>query len=75
MIRKLRWKFVAVCMGLVALVPRRCSAPLYHAVRQNIEDPSRQMLYQVLREDSAGALCPTPPLRSAGTGCCCLISQ
>ena len=42
MIRKLRWKFVAVCMGLVALV---LSAP------------------------------NTPPLRSAGTGCCCLISQ
>lgn len=75
MIRKLRWKFVAVCMGLVALVLSAVFGAAYHAVRQNIEDLSRQMLYQVLREDSGGALCPTPPLRSAGTGCCCLISQ
>lgn len=75
MIRKLRWKFVAVCMGLVALVLSAVFGAAYHAVRQNIEDLSRQMLYQVLRRTAAGALCPTPPLRSAGTGCCCLISQ
>ena len=45
MIRKLRWKFVAVCMGLVALVLSAVFGAAYHAVRQNIEDLSRQMLY------------------------------
>ena len=75
MIRKLRWKFVAVCMGLVALVLSAVFGAAYHAVRQNIEDLSRQMLYQVLREDSGRGAVPNPAIEIGGTGCCCLISQ
>lgn len=32
MIRKLRWKFVAVCMGLVALVLSAVFGAAYHAL-------------------------------------------
>ena len=75
MIRKLRWKFVAVCMGLVALVLSAVFGAAYHAVRQNIEDLSRQMLQQVISEGSGRGCAQPHSLRSAGTGCCCLISQ
>ena len=71
MIRKLRWKFVAVCMGLVALVLSAVFGAAYHAVRQNIEDLSRQMLQQVISEDSGRG----SNSGVTGTGCCCLISQ
>ena len=66
MIRKLRWKFVAVCMGLVALVLSAVFGAAYHAVRQNIEDLSRQMLYQVLREDSGRGAVPNPAIEIGG---------
>lgn len=66
MIRKLRWKFVAVCMGLVALVLSAVFGAAYHAVRQNIEDLSRQMLYQVLREDSGRGAVPNPTIEIGG---------
>ena len=66
MIRKLRWKFVAVCMGLVALVLSTVFGAAYHAVRQNIEDLSRQMLYQVLREDSGRGAVPNPTIEIGG---------
>ena len=66
MIRKLRWKFVAVCMGLVALVLSAVFGASYHAVRQNIEDLSRQMLYQVLREDSGRGAVPNPTIEIGG---------
>lgn len=52
MIRKLRRQFVAVCMALVALVLAAVFGSAYHAVRQNIEDLSRQMLQQVLTADN-----------------------
>ena len=52
MIQKLRRQFVAVCMALVALVMAAVCGAAYHAVRQNIEDLSRQMLQQVISEDS-----------------------
>ena len=52
MIQKLRRQFVAVCMALVALVLAAVCGAAYHAVRQNIEDLSRQMLQQVISEDS-----------------------
>ena len=68
MIRKLRWKFVAVCMGLVALVLSAVFGAAYHAVRQNIEDLSRQMLYQVLREDSGRGAVPNPWSRKRRRG-------
>ena len=66
MIRKLRWKFVAVCMWLVALVLSAVFGAAYHAVRQNIEDLSRQMLYQVLREDSGRGAVPNPTIEIGG---------
>ena len=52
MIQKLRRQFVAVCMALVALVLAAVCGAAYHAVRQNIGDLSRQMLQQVISEDS-----------------------
>lgn len=74
MIRKLRWQFVGVCMALVLTVLAAVFAAAYHAVRQNIEDLSRQVLTQVIREDGSGSA-PAYRWRSAGTGCCCPISQ
>ena len=55
MIRKLRWKFVAVCMALVAAVLAAVCFAALHSVRQNIEDLSHQVLVQVLREDTGTA--------------------
>ena len=55
MIRKLRWQFVGVCMALVLTVLTAVFAAAYHAVRQNIEDLSRQVLTQVIREDGSGS--------------------
>ena len=55
MIRKLRWQFVGVCMALVLTVLAAVFAAAYHAVRQNIEDLSRQVLTQVIREDGRGS--------------------
>ena len=55
MIRKLRWKFVAVCMALVAAVLAAVCFAALHSVRQNIEDLSHQVLVQVLREDTGSA--------------------
>ena len=66
MIQKLRRQFVAVCMALVALVMAAVCGAAYHAVRQNIEDLSRQMLYQVLREDSGRGAVPNPTIEIGG---------
>ena len=55
MIRKLRWQFVGVCMALVLTVLAAVFAAAYHAVRQNIEDLSRQVLTQVIREAGSGS--------------------
>ena len=66
MIRKLRWKFVAVCMGLVALVLSAVFGAAYHAVWQNIEDLSRQILYQVLREDNGRGSAPNTAIEIGG---------
>lgn len=51
MIKKLRWKFVAVCMVLVALILSAVFAAAHHALRENIEDLSRQLLRQVISEE------------------------
>ena len=66
MIRKLRWKFVAVCMSLVALVLSAVFGAAYHAVWQNIEDLSRQILYQVLREDNGRGSAPNTAIEIGG---------
>ena len=72
MIRKLRRQFVAVCMALVALVLAAVFGSAYHAVRQNIEDLSRQMLQQVLTADNGRGA--SPGMKSAATRFCCPIS-
>lgn len=75
MIRKLRWQFVGVCMALVLTVLAAVFAAAYHAVRQNIEDLSRQVLTQVIREDGSGSAPRRIGGDRAGAGCCCPISQ
>ena len=52
MIRKLRLKFVAICMALVTAVLAAVICSVYLAVEQNIEDLSQQVLIRVLREDA-----------------------
>ena len=42
-------------MALVLTVLAAVFAAAYHAVRQNIEDLSRQVLTQVIREDGSGS--------------------
>lgn len=66
MIRKLRWKFVTVCMALVAVVLLGVFGAAYHAVRQNIADLSRQLLYQVLREDTGRGMAPDAAIEIGG---------
>ena len=50
MIRKLRLKFVAICMALVTAVLAAVLLSVYFSVRQNAEDLSRQLLYQVVQD-------------------------
>lgn len=66
MIRKLRRQFVAVCMALVALVLAAVFGSAYHAVRQNIEDLSRQMLQQVLTADNGRRASPGMTIEIGG---------
>lgn len=66
MIKKLRWKFVAVCMTLVAMVLAAVFGAAYHSVRQNIEDLSRQVLRQVLAEDTGRGAGPNVSIEIGG---------
>ena len=66
MIRKLRRQFVTVCMALVALVLAAVFGSAYHAVRQNIEDLSRQMLQQVLTADNGRGASPGMTIEIGG---------
>ena len=50
MIRKLRLKFVAICMALVTAVLAAVLLSVYFSVRQNAENLSRQLLYQVAQD-------------------------
>ena len=52
MVRKLRWKFVAICMTLVTAVLAVVFGAVYFSVEQNIEDLSRQVLHRVIQEAS-----------------------
>nr|WP_325195264.1 HAMP domain-containing sensor histidine kinase [uncultured Oscillibacter sp.] len=52
MIKKLRRKFVAVCMALVTLVLAAVFLSVYFAVEQNIEAVSRQVLHRVIQEET-----------------------
>lgn len=51
MIRKLRLKFVAICMALVTVILAAVFFSMYFAIQRNIEDLSRQLLRQVIQQD------------------------
>ena len=53
MIRKLRLKFVVVCMALVMVVLGVVLVSIFLSARQNLEVISHQVLERVIREDSA----------------------
>ena len=55
MIRKLRLKFVAVCMAMVTAVLAVVCFAIFAALRGNVEDLSRQVLHRVIQEDSLPA--------------------
>ena len=52
MIRKLRLKFVAVCMALVTAVLAVVCFAIFAALRGNVEDLSRQVLHRVIQEEA-----------------------
>ena len=51
MIRRLRFKFVAICMALVTVVLAGVFFSVYATAARNMEGLSRQVLRQVLQED------------------------
>jgi two-component system sensor histidine kinase CiaH len=50
-IRKLRLKFVAICMVLVTAILAVVLLSVYFAMQRNIQDLSRQLLYRVIQQD------------------------
>ena len=52
MIRKLRLKFVAVCMAMVTAVLAAVCFAVFAALRGNVEDLSRQVLHRVIQENA-----------------------
>ena len=52
MIRSLRLKFVAICMALVTAVLAAVFLSVFFAMRRNVEDLSRQLLYRLAQESS-----------------------
>jgi len=53
-IRKLRLKFVAVCMAMVTAVLAVVCLSIFASLRGNVEDLSRQVLHRVIQEDGGG---------------------
>ena len=51
MIRKLRLKFVAICMVLITAVLAVVLLSVYFAMQRNIQDLSRQLLHRVIQEE------------------------
>ena len=60
MIKKLRRKFVAICMILVTLILAVVFCSLYVTMERNIENLSHQVLRRVIQEDT-----PLPPVGGA----------
>jgi len=52
LIRKLRLKFVVVCMAMVTAVLAVVCFAIFAALRGNVKDLSRQVLYRVIQEDA-----------------------
>ena len=50
MIRKLRLKFVAICMALVTAILAVVFVSVYISMERNVEELGRQVLYQVLKD-------------------------
>ena len=53
MIRKLRLKFVAICMVLITAVLAVVLLSVYFAMQRNIQDLSRQLLYRVIQQSAS----------------------
>lgn len=62
MIQKLRLKLVAICMAMVTAVLAAVFLSVYFAMRRNVQDLSRQLLYRVAQE-SAYSLGGQPSVR------------
>ena len=56
MIRKLRLKFVAICMALVTAILTVVFFSVYLSMARNISDLSRQVLYRVSQEETIGGM-------------------
>ena len=54
MLRKLRLKFVAICMALVTAILAVVFISVYVSMTRNVENLSRQVLHQVLQDPSFG---------------------
>ena len=52
MIRKLRLKLVAICMAMVTAVLAAVFLSVFFAMRQNVQDLSRQLLFRVAQESA-----------------------
>ena len=61
MIQKLRRKFVAICMTLVALILAVVFCSLYLTMERNIENLSHQVLRRVIQEDVLFPMGNRPP--------------
>lgn len=53
MIRKLKLKFVSICMALVTTVLACVLLSVYFAVQRNVEDLTQQVLHRAIMEDDA----------------------
>ena len=62
MIRKLRLKFVAICMALVTAILAVVFFSVYFSMARNISDLSRQVLYRVVQEESVGGSMTRPDI-------------
>ena len=62
MIRKLRLKFVAICMALVTAILAAVFFSVYISMARNISDLSRQVLYRVVQEESVGGSMTRPDI-------------
>lgn len=62
MIRKLRLKFVAICMTLVTAILAVVFFSVYYSMARNISDLSRQVLQRVVQEDSVGGSISRPDI-------------
>lgn len=54
MIRKLRLKFVAICMALVTAILAAVIFSVLFAMQRNVENLSQELLHQVLNEQNGG---------------------